>query len=638
MKQVFILHILLLSFISAYTQSFDLLEKGEHYYRHEAARLNDELQPFYHGVASGDPLHNSVIIWTRVTPDDFNEPAAVEWFVATDQSMANVVQQGIFTTSAQRDFTVKVDVGNLEAGKYYYYSFRHNGFNSIVGRTKTAPLEGTNRMRVGLATCSDYRSGYFQSYLGMARRNDLDLVLHMGDYIYEGGGGPADRQHEPNQEIYTLANYRARYSQYRLDTMLQLCHRAHPWMTIWDDHDIVVDALRDTSFRHNPSFGSYAERKLAAITAAREWLPMRDPDPGEDIYKNWRSVNWGNLAEIVMIDVRLYDRDRFAESVADTIYGRADHKMMGPVQLAWFNSTIRSTPARWKVVGNQLMFSHFGLLGIPFVLENWDGYPFERNQIFNNLQSNRVNNLIFATGDFHCSFANDVPRDPNNPVLYNRANGRGSLAVEFVLPSINAGNLDEGFAGLDDIPGEILEGGVQLICPHTKYVELTEHGYVLLDITPERAQGEFWFQDDIRNPAITSERCAAVWQTRDAENRLVSGDIPSEPITGLPIIPPYRPLSGSVSTQDPKAFTLLGIYPNPVADELIIQYHLNEMTRVSVEVVGMNGQEVVVLQSDVEQQSGQYLGRYQLPDLPKGAYILVFKSNTEAKTYKLVKL
>jgi alkaline phosphatase D len=615
-----------------------MLDINEFYFRTEGARINQDLKPFYHGVASGDPLQNSVIIWTRVTPDDFNSTVEVDWYVSENISFTNVVQSGKVNTSSSRDFTVKVDVKNLEPGKYYYYLFKALGSYSVVGRTKTAPASGINRMRIGAVTCSDYRAGYFQAYEAMSKRNDLDIILHMGDYIYEGGGGPAERKHDPDFEIYTLAHYRTRYSQYRLDTMLQKCHQVHPFMTIWDDHDIVVDALRDTSFRHNPAFGSYQNRKLAAITAAREWLPIRDPEDGGDIYKNWRNVSWGDLAEIIMIDVRLYDRDRFAANTSDTIYGKSDHRMMGPEQLRWFNETIKNTRSTWKITGNQLMFSHFGILGIPFVLENWDGYPYERNQIFNNLESNKINNLVFLTGDFHCSFANDVPRNPNNPFQYNRANGRGSLAVEFVLPSISGGNLDEEFGGLDVLPPGFVEGGAQFINPHSKFIDLTEHGYVLLDVTKQRAQAEFWFQESIRQPGSVSERPGAIWYTINGENRLRKGNQISTPIDGIPIPPPYTPFEGNVNTNvQNQVATILGVYPNPFKNELAIHFNINQLSIVSIYLSDMQGKLVRMIQSPQQMNTGNYINYAVLDELPAGNYILTIASNEGNKSVMIAR-
>ena len=207
------------------------------------------LAPFYHGVASGDPLSDRVIIWTRVTTDA--NAAEVTWRVATDTALANIVAQGIETTDASKDFTVKVDVTGLDAGTTYYYAFETEGSFSIIGRTKTAPAGEVNQLKFVLVSCSNYTQGYFNVYEEIAKRNDLDAVFHVGDYIYEYGEGVftdptlTERKHFPSTEIIVLEDYRARYGQYRLDPGLRKVHQQHPFIVTWDDHEVTNDTYNE---------------------------------------------------------------------------------------------------------------------------------------------------------------------------------------------------------------------------------------------------------------------------------------------------------------------------------------------------------------------------------------------------------
>jgi len=205
------------------------------------------LRPFYHGVASGDPLSDRVILWTRITPD-VDGPAQVSWIIAKDPSCTQIVNSGIVTTSQEKDYTVKIDATGLEANAYYYYRFTHQGKNSLIGRTKTAPNTSVNSLRFAIASCANYQQGYFNAYAHLAERNDLDAILFLGDYIYEypakgyGYSEKVGREHIPEQETVTLNDYRIRYSFYRLDPDLRRVHQVHPFIGIWDDHETANDS------------------------------------------------------------------------------------------------------------------------------------------------------------------------------------------------------------------------------------------------------------------------------------------------------------------------------------------------------------------------------------------------------------
>jgi len=591
--------------------------------------------PFYHGVASGDPLPDKVIIWTRVTPPDSSSTAImVQWEVATDLSFSNIIVSDSMATDMSKDYTTKVDITGLSPNTYYYYRFKALNQTSLVGRTKTAPTTLVDRMRVAAISCSDYRRGYFITYRNLAARNDLDVIVHLGDYIYESSGGPSNRLHEPNAEVYRLQDYRSRLSQYHMDPDLIRCHQMHPFVVIWDDHDIVVDALRDTSFRHNPSFGAYSDRKYAAVKAMREWLPIRDDST--EFYKNWKKLPFGDLVDLFAIDVRLYDRDRFATSANDSIYGTADHKLLGPVQMNWLNTSLRQSTARWKLIANQLMIGHLGVLGTPLVFENWDGYPVERDTFFNNLIQHDVDNVVFMTGDFHCSIVSDLTPEPHDTNVYNPQTGEGSIGVEYIVPSITGDNFDEG----NDygLPGASTAVTLmQMANPNIKYAELEGHGYVLLDIDTNRVQAEFWHLSDILDPNNSGESCAQIYYNSHQENKTQVGTTVSSPKTGIPAAPQadtcYHVGIKEVETPQP---IMLSVAPNPFSQFVLANYVLMEDMSVTISLYNAMGQR---LESKYywQQAKGNY--NYYLPtdDLPQGIYFLELKTADYQFTKKIVK-
>ena len=236
-------------------------------YPYDRSVLDSTIQPFYHGVASGDPLADRVIIWTRVTTD---APAVqVKWRMATDTAMQNIIAQGITTTDTSKDYTVKVDVTGLQSNTYYYYEFEAMGRYSQRGRTKTIPVGNVSSLRVAFMSCSNYSFGYFNAYDIIRKRNDVDMLIHLGDYIYEDGFKPGGvdtihRRSYPEYASFDLTSYRLRYSWYHLDPSLRDLHQQFPMVVIWDDHEFANDAFADTSSYHIPlTQGSWAVRKRA---------------------------------------------------------------------------------------------------------------------------------------------------------------------------------------------------------------------------------------------------------------------------------------------------------------------------------------------------------------------------------------
>lgn len=469
------------------------------------------LAPFYHGVASGDPLHDRVIIWTRVTPQKEGE-VKVNWKVATDSTMKSVVQHGSFMTNNARDYTVKVDVSDLEAGNSYYYQFEAFGKESVIGRTKTLP-DSTQQVTLGFASCSNYEWGYFNAYQVMARDN-LDAVVHLGDYIYEYAPGSygdttIGRINIPAKEILNLQDYRTRYSQYRLDPDLQAVHAAHPFITVWDDHEIANNAYVEGAENHQHEEGDWHTRKEIARKVYYEWMPVRD---NEDLF---RSFAFGNLVHLSMLDTRLAGRTVQVDNLHDANYSDSSRSILGRTQFDWLTGNLKKGHI-WKVIGNQVPF---GTLNTSMdgkeekYMDGWDGYPAERAALINEMVLNNIRNVIFATGDYHSSFA--LEND-----LTGTADANDNVAVEFVVPSITSANIDE-YVSADTA---LLAGQIYMkVNPHMKYANMTEHGYVRMRFTPASVAADFVYVNDLRS-MNTALKLTKTFLVKAAESVLIDAE------------------------------------------------------------------------------------------------------------------
>ncbi len=645
MKTVFALlaTLLLLNGVSAQT-----LEALEHGRRSTALDYDDyliaDLAPFYHGVASGDPLTDRVIIWTRYTPpagQSGNQP--VSWEMATDLAFANIVRNGGYVTNQTRDYTVKIDVDSLQPNTFYYYRFIADGDTSLIGRTKTAPDTITENLKIAAVSCQDWRDGYFNAWGGMAERNDIDLVLHLGDYLYEGGGGGEDRPHAPGSEMYRLEDYRLRYAQYRLDPDLRRAHQVYPFANIIDDHDIVVDAVGDTSLRHNPAFGPYSDRKTAAIQALYEWVPIREDTA---FFKLWRHLPYGELLDVFMLDCRVYDRDIFPEDTDDPRYQDTTQRFLGSEQLSWLIDNLANSTARYKLIGSSLQFSQFGVnipfLGVrPFILENWDGYPHERNKIFDVIDDNGIDNVVWAAGDWHTAYALDVARNPYSGSDYDPASGAGSRCVEFIVPSINAGNFDEGSDFGLGSPA-VADGLIRLSNPHFKHINLTDHGFLLLDFDSTRVQGEFYRISSLTDPDDNSITDDAVWFANNTDNFVQQGSDPAPQKSDTAAAPPDAPFLELPSLEDDPVSraeaptVVMGYGPNPFVEELWVRLYVQQAGQLTAELYDLNGRKVLSYTANAE-APGAYVLKLAGSDLAAGTYLLKLTQGAQQTAFRVVR-
>jgi alkaline phosphatase D len=472
---------------------------------------------FLHGVASGDPLADRVVLWARVTPvsDTATSPVNVRWRIADDERFARVVARGTAVARPERDFTVKVDAAGLRPGATYYFGFDAGGEESPVGRTRTLPARGTSRLRLALVSCSDFDKGYFNAYRNIAARPDLDAVLFLGDYIYEtaanapGVDRVAGRVPAPSHECVTLEDYRLRYASHHTDPDLLALHHTHPCIAVWDDHESANDSWREGAQRHDPAQGAWAARKAAARRAFDEWMPIRESP------RMYRRFGFGGLVDVMMLDGRSY-RDRQVPASDYVALTSPRRSMLGAEQEAWLYEALRQSARAgtgWHLIGQQVILAPFvPQVGSAQEVDNWEGYPASRSRLFDCLEHDRVADVAVLTGDIHSSWALDLPRSPL--AGYEEATGHGSLAVEIITPAVTSTPFFSR-AGARDRAATFHSAS-----PHMKYMDGERHGYVTLDITAARLQAE-WYHVRTLAERTADETRAATFVCERGSRRLV---------------------------------------------------------------------------------------------------------------------
>jgi alkaline phosphatase D len=522
--------------------------------------------PFRHGVASGDPLGTAVVIWTRVTPtaaatpgSGKGAPTRVTWEVAADRGFRRVVKRGVVTTSALTDHSVKVDVRGLAPYTEYHYRFTALGTTSPVGRTQTAGDDGTTHaLRMALVSCSNYQGGYFTPYRYVAQRTDLDLVLHLGDYFYEYGNGAdrygpdtlvGKRDHVPATEPTTLAAYRARHAHYKTDVDLQAAHAAHPWIVIFDDHEVTNDTYDTGAENHQAGEGDFLARRRQAYQAYVEWMPIRLPGAGGKGTRFWRRFSFGPLADLSVIDTR-QNRSEPVAGAAGGLFGFDSPEindparvLMEPEQMAWLTDGIKDGSRRWHLIGNQTVFARCAAgrdlpgrdalldAGIPiqgavFNTDQWDGYGDDQLEVLQAMAASPVDTVVL-TGDIHSSWANDLPLDSGTYV----PGVNGSVGVEFVCPSVTSDGFAEILGGEEQATAATT--ALQASNPHLRYLDGIGHGYAVLDVTPDAVQTDFFFVSDREDPAAT-QSLASSWRSEHGSKSVVEAAGPVGPRSDSP--------------------------------------------------------------------------------------------------------
>lgn len=651
--------------------------------RGSALNYDPALAPFYHGVASGDPTPTSVILWTRVTPATTGVASLTGTYqLATDTGFTTILKNGNFTADSARDYTVKLDVSGLPAGSTLYYRFQAGGKYSLTGRAKTLPVANITNLKFAVVSCSNYEGGYFNAYRRIAERNDLDAVVHLGDYTYEyqrGGYGLnlPGRQNEPANEEVSLPDYRTRYSLYHLDKDLIRIHQQHTFITVWDDHEFANDAYDTSAENHQPATeGSWAVRRATAKKAYFEWLPIRD-NAGSTVQ---RKISYGTLCDWMMLDTREDGRTHQPAHFDTPDTGSTARSILSNTQMDWLISNLKTTGATWKLIGNQTIFTNFNVGfaagytdGMPdptnadsiratedMFVDCWKGYPRQRKMLLDSIKYNNINNVVITTGDSHSSWGFDVAEKPvqypvpafmnipqANPYNtttkegYANATQAGSHAVEFATPSISSANFGEIFGPVvagqfqATINQPIAQLGGANYNPHLRYVDLVHHGYYLLDVTPDSVHADFYFVNRVDTPS-NMLLAGGTLKTVKNSNRISTATAPAPPKAVQDVPTPERPQASVGIQQGSEPISVFRIYPNPASTVVRIHFGLAKTTALDIALVDLSGRRIAGLLSQPAMQSGIYDIDLNLPGgIASGNYLLSIKGSTFEKAFNL---
>jgi len=448
-------------------------------------RLADN--PFTLGVASGEPLPDGVVLWTRLATRPLeigagmgSAPVEVRWEIAEDEGLKHSAGKGRTMAVAEAGHSVHIEVAGLKPGRDYWYRFMAGGHASPVGRTRTAPALGAkvDRLRLAYSSCQKYSAGFYEAHAGIADEHP-DLVLFLGDYIYEEAQQPGKgvRPH-PVEEPVDIAGYRHRYAWYKADPNLQASHAVAPWMVIWDDHEVAND-YGDDQDRSNPDPAVFLKRRAAGYQAFYENMPLRRAQvPVGPQMLLYRSMAWGDLAGFQFLDTRQYRNHRTCDAISDgkripmDCPERLDpsRSLLGDKQEAWLRGQFAATKAKWNVLAQQYLMEQFMTAIGKVGNDGWDGYPATRQRVLQAWQDNRVSNPVVLGGDIHCFFAGDLAAKP----------GGKPVASEFVGGSIaSLGRVNTDIRAL--VAGN----------PDLKFGDGETRGYGRVEITPKACEVTF---------------------------------------------------------------------------------------------------------------------------------------------------
>jgi alkaline phosphatase D len=509
---------------------------------------------FRHGVASGDPTQDRVVIWSRVSPEAPGAEIPFTWTVTPVDRRAGGSRKGQGVTGPGRDYTIKIDVAGLTPGRAYTYQFEAGGVSSPIGRTRTLPDGPTQDVVLAVASCSLYPAGLFNAYRAIANLDRLDAVIHLGDYIYEYGGDGSygmnspvaqSRRNDPDREIISLGDYRRRHAQYKSDPDLQAAHARAPWIVTWDDHETTNNSFTLGAENHTAATeGDWATRKAVALKAYFEWMPIRDPAPGVGMAEAaMRGFRFGDLASLLMIETRLAARDRQLTLAEDlvTVDGKPDiagfrakledptRRLMSPPQEAWIASEVAASVKAghaWQVFGNQVVMARLmpfspskaltpaeieatpaarkarfaeqerlAGLGLPTTLDMWDGYPAARERLYATLKAAGARPVV-VSGDSHSFWANEL----------HDAEG-ALLACEFGTTGITSPGAGELYPGLN--MGEV----IARMNPEVIFNDQVAKGFVKLTLTRTLLRAEMMAVSTIDRPEFET-RAVAVFEAR----------------------------------------------------------------------------------------------------------------------------
>jgi alkaline phosphatase D len=462
--------------------------------------------PFQLGVASGDPAPDGFVIWTRLAPKPLEgggmpaENVQVQWQVYADEGLTRVVKKGSSVATPALGHSIHVEVEGLKPDRWYWYRFRTGTETSPVGRSRTMPAHDTMpaKLRFAFVSCQHFEHGYFTA-LGHMAKKDLDLVVHLGDYIYEYAGYDNRVRKHSGPEITELVHYRNRLAQYRTDADLQAAHARCPWLVTWDDHEFDNNCANAISEEAGVAVDAYLRRRANAYQAYYEHMPLRrrSVPRGPDMLL-YRGVQFGRLADFDVLDTRQYRTDQPNGDGNKPLEGKVFDKtatLLGDIQEKWLTSRLQDSPCRWNILAQQVMMARVDRTpGEPrnYSMDQWAGYDVPRTRLLQFLQDRQVSNPVVLTGDIHKNWVNDLKIDFNRPE-------QPTVATEFVGTSITSGG--DGMEKTPDHAGVVAEN------PFVRFYN-GERGYVECTVTPKQWHSDYQVVPYVTRPGAPLVRRA----------------------------------------------------------------------------------------------------------------------------------
>jgi len=460
--------------------------------------------PFCLGVASGDPSHDGMVLWTRLAPSPLQpgggmKPAScrVQWEIASDETMRTIVQSGAAVARPQLGHSVHVELAGLEPDRWYWYRFRCGDAESSIGRTRTMPLPDSmpSKLRFAFTSCQNYEQGLYTAYEQMAM-DEPDLVFHLGDYIYEYAGKQDTVRSHHGGELDSLDDYRSRHAQYRSDPLLRHMHEQCPWFVTWDDHEVDNNWAGEQSEQLDVDPVDFLIRRVNAFQAYYEMMPLRSRSiPRGSDMRLYRSASYGRLAEFQILDTRQYRSDQPNGDRKSSLNEQAFDKqqsILGRDQRNWLCNQLIQTNATWNVLAQQVMMGLVDRNGNAedplFSMDQWPGYASERAVILDFLKNRQVPNPIVLTGDIHSNWVNELRVD-------DRIAEQPIIATEFVGTSLSSGGNGHRVPGNHD--------AVMSVNPGLRFFN-AERGYVRCEVTPSHWRSDYMVTSDVLKPGGTT--------------------------------------------------------------------------------------------------------------------------------------
>ncbi|KAF8959022.1 PhoD-like phosphatase-domain-containing protein [Flammula alnicola] len=506
--------------------------------------------PFIWG-GGGDPFDTSVLLWTRAVPiasssgalPDQSVPVCVAYKIGTAADLSGkIIDSGEAFTSYDVDWTVKVEATGLKADSKYFYQFSDcaTKATSPIGSTRTIAnantparsVNGGKPLVIAVFSCSQYQSGWFNAYGFAAHNTTADLFVHLGDYIYEslGNGAHIGRQ-TLGRELATIHDYRQRLNQYRTDQSLVFAHQHAPWITVADNSWKAGTADSndtDVGCSFSPSGACFTDRKLAAVRAYHEWMPIRQVDP-QDKLRIWRNFQIGKLLDLTMLDTRQYDRDLTDVNV-NTISSFANRSLMGAAQEQWLYNTLSESKTRdavWRVIGQQIVFTQLNeggscMSAFSHTEDAWDGYRANRARVLDYLYQNKISNTVILSGDSHANWVSDLAHI-NDTTTYNSATGEGAIGVEFAGTAVTS--TSSFGSGITPANADVISNGLVQVNTDLQWSEGSYRGFFTLTIDSEHLNATYYAMRNI-SFANLDGFASAQFQVKAGENKL------SRPVAG----------------------------------------------------------------------------------------------------------